>query len=106
MKLSCAGLQLQRGVEDITTVEAALEEATFKAGGILESNRGALHKIDWSRSSRTDKGVHSCSTVSSLQHLAFRQHEETLYSKYTRSWQHVPAMRGRNACNLASPSEL
>ncbi|EIE24783.1 pseudouridine synthase [Coccomyxa subellipsoidea C-169] len=66
MKLSCAGLQLQRGVEDITTVEAALEEAIFKAGGILESNRGALHKIDWSRSSRTDKGVHSCSTVIGL----------------------------------------
>lgn len=30
----------------------------------MESNRGALHKIYWSRSSRTDKGVHSCATVS------------------------------------------
>lgn len=64
MRFPLAGLQLQRGVEDITTIEAALEDAIGKAGGILESNRGALHKIDWSRSSRTDKGVHSCSTVS------------------------------------------
>ncbi|BDA49208.1 probable tRNA pseudouridine synthase 1 at N-terminal half [Coccomyxa sp. Obi] len=60
------GLQLQRGVEEITTVEAALENAIAKAGGILESNMGALHKIDWSRSSRTDKGVHSCATVIGL----------------------------------------
>ncbi|KAK9918566.1 hypothetical protein WJX75_005011 [Coccomyxa subellipsoidea] len=65
-KSSFQGLQLQRGVEDITTIEAALEDAIGKAGGILESNRGALHKIDWSRSSRTDKGVHSCSTVIGL----------------------------------------
>ena len=61
-----AGLQLQRGVEGITTVEAALEEAIAKTGGILDSNRGALQKIDWSRSSRTDKGVHSLSTARAL----------------------------------------
>lgn len=48
---------------DITTVEAALEQAIARASGILASNVGALHKIDWSRSSRTDKGVHSLSTV-------------------------------------------
>ena len=52
----------------MTTVEAALEEAIARAGGILESNRGALQKIDWSRSSRTDKGVHSCSTVRTDSH--------------------------------------
>lgn len=65
-----AGLQLQRGVEEITTIEAALENAIAKAGGILESNMGALHKIDWSRSSRTDKGVHSCATVSTSMALS------------------------------------
>lgn len=64
--MHAAGLQLQKGAAGITTVEAALEEAIAKTGGILDSNRGALQKIDWSRSSRTDKGVHSCSTVRSL----------------------------------------
>ena len=54
----------------VTTVEAALEEAIARSGGMLESNRGSLQKVDWSRSSRTDKGVHSCSTVRMLCFIA------------------------------------
>lgn len=38
-------------------IEAELESAIYKAGGILDSNFGELHKIGWTRSSRTDKGV-------------------------------------------------
>ena len=38
-------------------IENELETAIFKAGGIRDSNYGDLHKIDWARSSRTDKGV-------------------------------------------------
>lgn len=45
------------------TIEDALEAAIFAAGGILPSNMGALKKLGWSRSSRTDKSVHSLSTV-------------------------------------------
>ena len=37
-------------------------------GGILPSNVGHNDRMKWSRSSRTDKGVHSLSTVSSLWH--------------------------------------
>ncbi|KAL4422713.1 hypothetical protein ABPG75_008910 [Micractinium tetrahymenae] len=48
------------------TVEDALEEAIFRAGGILPSNRGQLSKVGWSRSSRTDKSVHSLATVVGL----------------------------------------
>ncbi len=48
------------------TVEDVLEEAIYKSGGILDSNRGSLGKIGWCRSSRTDKRVHSLSTVISL----------------------------------------
>ncbi|KAL4448956.1 hypothetical protein ABPG77_007673 [Micractinium sp. CCAP 211/92] len=48
------------------TVEDALEEAIFRAGGILPSNRGQLSKVSWSRSSRTDKSVHSLATVVGL----------------------------------------
>ena len=58
-----AGSQLQRHEGDTATVEGVLETAVFRAGGILESNMGALGKIGWSRSSRTDKGVHSLGTV-------------------------------------------
>lgn len=38
----------------------------MKAGLMRKCNFGALHKVKWSRSSRTDKGVHSCATVVSL----------------------------------------
>lgn len=48
------------------TIEEVLESAIFTSGGILESNRGNLGKIGWSRSSRTDKRVHSLSTVISM----------------------------------------
>ncbi|KAI8103068.1 hypothetical protein M9434_005854 [Picochlorum sp. BPE23] len=68
------GLQIQpsqRGAEwaaqvPSLTVEDVLEDAIYKSGGILESNRGSLGKIGWCRSSRTDKRVHSLSTVISL----------------------------------------
>jgi tRNA pseudouridine38-40 synthase len=48
------------------TIEEVLEAAIFASGGILESNRGNLGKVGWSRSSRTDKRVHSVSTVISM----------------------------------------
>lgn len=40
-----------------------LELALLRAGLIAASNYGELRKIRWSRSSRTDKGVHSLATV-------------------------------------------
>ena len=61
--LCCAGLQLQRVEGEASTVEGVLETALFRAGSILQSNLGALGKIGWTRSSRTDKGVHSLATV-------------------------------------------
>ncbi|CAM6104848.1 unnamed protein product [Calypogeia fissa] len=57
------GLQMMRGPEAANTIEYQLERAIYKAGGILETNYGHLDKLSWSRSSRTDKGVHSLSTV-------------------------------------------
>ena len=75
-----AGLQIQRiqrGDSELTTIESELEQALAKAGRVLESNVGAHHKMGWSRSSRTDKGVHSLATVCppSPSHL-FPQHAE------------------------------
>ena len=70
---SYRGLQQQPSQQHIQfddgrqhTVEDVLEEAVYQSGGILESNRGSLGKINWSRSSRTDKRVHSLSTVISM----------------------------------------
>ncbi|KAI3430436.1 hypothetical protein D9Q98_005031 [Chlorella vulgaris] len=57
------GLQMQSNGRADDSVEDTLEEAIFRAGGILESNRGKLSKVAWSRSSRTDKSVHSVATV-------------------------------------------
>ncbi|CAM8975482.1 unnamed protein product [Rhodiola kirilowii] len=60
------GLQLQRNEPSVSTIEEELENAIYKAGGILDTNFGNLHKIGWTRSSRTDKGVHSLATTISL----------------------------------------
>jgi tRNA pseudouridine38-40 synthase len=57
------GLQAQPDNAPQQTIEDALEAAIFAAGGILPSNMGSLKKLGWSRSSRTDKSVHSLATV-------------------------------------------
>jgi len=53
------GLQLQRGKEGVRggTIEDVLEAALHAAGAISDANMGDLHKIGWSRGSRTDKGA-------------------------------------------------
>uniref|UniRef100_A0AAV1UES2 Pseudouridine synthase I TruA alpha/beta domain-containing protein n=1 Tax=Peronospora matthiolae TaxID=2874970 RepID=A0AAV1UES2_9STRA len=50
------GLQLNN---DVQTIEDEIRHAIFKAGAMRESNFEDLGKIDWTRSSRTDKGVHA-----------------------------------------------
>jgi hypothetical protein len=50
------GLQVN---PDANTVEKHLEKALFLAGGIVESNYANLHKIQWTRTARTDRGVHA-----------------------------------------------
>lgn len=62
-ELRFPGLQFSKD-EGVKTIEKELIEAIHKAGLITDANKGDLHKLKWSRSSRTDKGVHSLSTVS------------------------------------------
>lgn len=50
------GVQLN---DNVQTIEHELRQAIFNAGAMRESNFEDLGKIDWSRSSRTDKGVHA-----------------------------------------------
>jgi len=51
-----------------STVDDVIEDAIYKAGGILFSNYRSkgLSRLKWSRSSRTDKGVSSLFTVVGL----------------------------------------
>lgn len=51
-----SGVQLNAHVH---TIEHELRDAVFRVGAMRESNFEDLGKIDWSRSSRTDKGVHA-----------------------------------------------
>ncbi|KAG3137034.1 hypothetical protein PC128_g25811 [Phytophthora cactorum] len=50
------GLQLN---ENVKTIEDDIRHAIFQACAKRESNFEDLGKIDWARSSRTDKGVHA-----------------------------------------------
>lgn len=45
------------------TIENELRKALFQAGCVIQSNSEDLGKINWSRSSRTDKGVHAARIV-------------------------------------------
>ena len=56
------GLQMDPN-STLPTIESIVEAALGKLGCILPSNRRQLQKIGWSRSSRTDKGVHAARTV-------------------------------------------
>eukprot|EP01025_Chloroclados_australasicus_P060037 TRINITY_DN764_c0_g1_i1.p1 TRINITY_DN764_c0_g1~~TRINITY_DN764_c0_g1_i1.p1 ORF type:complete len:607 (-),score=39.44 TRINITY_DN764_c0_g1_i1:535-2355(-) len=53
----------------LPTIEEVLERAIFLAAGISEDNFGDINKVKWNRVSRTDKGVHSLSTVITLKML-------------------------------------
>eukprot|EP00200_Dunaliella_tertiolecta_P018396 CAMPEP_0202397978 /NCGR_PEP_ID=MMETSP1128-20130828/975_1 /ASSEMBLY_ACC=CAM_ASM_000463 /TAXON_ID=3047 /ORGANISM="Dunaliella tertiolecta, Strain CCMP1320" /LENGTH=659 /DNA_ID=CAMNT_0049001017 /DNA_START=2910 /DNA_END=4889 /DNA_ORIENTATION=+ len=60
------GLQINRWSAPESTVEGTLEVALLRAGLIAPSNYGDLYRLKWTRSSRTDKGVHSLATVIGL----------------------------------------
>lgn len=45
------------------TIEAELELALYLAGSISKDNFGNPRKVSWSRSGRTDKGVHAAAQV-------------------------------------------
>ncbi|KAJ5069801.1 tRNA pseudouridine synthase a [Anaeramoeba ignava] len=74
------GLQIQYKSENTKTIEDELIEAFVKANGISEENKEHVKKVGWSRSGRTDKGVHA-----SRQCIAFKalleKDEENLRTK-------------------------
>lgn len=96
-----AGLQMipsQVGRDDLLPpVEQLLEWAVMKAGLMRKENFGAFHKVRWSRSSRTDKGVHSLASV-----VSFKAHCNV------RHWEQDPEgiayAQAINKCALRSRS--
>ncbi|KAL7582449.1 hypothetical protein Lser_V15G42131 [Lactuca serriola] len=115
------GLQMQKD-DSISTVEKELETAIYKAGGIRDSNLGDLQKIAWARSSRTDKGVHSLSTMISLKMeipeyawtgdpngVALANLVNTYLPKNIRVFSILPSQRSfdaRRECNIRKYSYL
>jgi len=63
-----AGLQMNINPKQ-STIEAELEKSLHKVGCVSDANHGLLSKIGWSRSSRTDKGVHCARMVISAKLL-------------------------------------
>ena len=56
-------------------MEDTLAAALVKSGAIAASNAGDLKKIGWSRSSRTDKGVHALAGVVALKMETHPDHD-------------------------------
>ena len=61
------GLQIN---PNCRSVEAELERALFLCGAIQECNFGFMHKSQWSRAARTDRGVHAAGQCCAMK-LAF-----------------------------------
>lgn len=57
------GLQIQNGPTPQKAIENVVHDAIFDAGMMLSTNKNDVQRLKWSRSSRTDKGVHSLGTV-------------------------------------------
>lgn len=96
-----AGLQANRELPGLPTIEGVLEPAIFKAGMIAEANFGDFRKTKWSRSSRTDKGVHSLATVIGLRILMDEEDYET-------GWHHevVVSYTPAAGCRPTCPSSV
>eukprot|EP00958_Prasinococcus_capsulatus_P022480 scaffold3166_cov399-Prasinococcus_capsulatus_cf.AAC.26 len=62
------GMQRNPGAK---TIEAELEQALNKAGGISDQNFGEPSKVQWARAARTDKGVSALCQVVSLNMVCY-----------------------------------
>lgn len=61
-----SGLQLDEKNNALKFIEGELRDALVRVSAISETNSMSLAKIDWSRSSRTDKGVHASKVIISV----------------------------------------
>ncbi|KAG9397045.1 tRNA pseudouridine synthase [Carpediemonas membranifera] len=57
------GLQIQEGPDGLPTIEGEVFKALVAAGAVSEENAVSVHKIKWSRTARTDKGVHALRNI-------------------------------------------
>lgn len=84
--------------ENAKTVEAEVELALYLAGALSKDNFGNLRKVSWSRSGRTDKGVHAaaqviCCRTESCSNVFFVSTPVTMCDQST----HVPRQQDNKA---------
>ena len=60
---------LQISAQGLPTIQGEIFDSFYKAGMIADSNKDDSHKLKWSSSSRTDKGVHTSFCVCSFKLL-------------------------------------
>lgn len=60
------GLQFQPSQQNTVTIESVLVKALVDIGAMRPTNAEDIKKVCWSRSSRTDKGVHAARIILSL----------------------------------------
>eukprot|EP00158_Paraphelidium_tribonemae_P007050 Partr_v1_DN28090_c1_g1_i3_m57115 putative Trna pseudouridine synthase len=107
------GMQFQNS--DVPTIEAELVKALAKTGAIEECNMDSLHKIQFQRCARTDKGVHALGQVVSCKLVIPQSCENTNESSVElakevnkhlpdqiRVWGHVRTNDKFNAKNRCS----
>ena len=75
------GLQIDTSDNNFTTVEGEMIKALLAAGFVSESNAVDLSKIGWSRSSRTDKGVHASRIVLSMKLVVDSNFDQKVHSQ-------------------------
>ncbi len=98
------GLQIN---PDAVTVESVLEQSLYDAGCIDEANHKNLHKINWTRTARTDKGVSAvgqvvCAKLVLGDEASFCQRVNAKLPPDVRLFTHLRITKGFNAKNNCS----
>ena len=75
------GLQIDTSDNAFSTVEGEMIKALVASGFVSESNAVDLSKIGWSRSSRTDKGVHASRIVLSMKLVVDNNFNQKIHSQ-------------------------
>ena len=75
------GLQIDSSDNAFRTVEGEMIKALTASGFVSESNAVDLAKIGWSRSSRTDKGVHASRIVLSMKLVIDSNFDQMIHSQ-------------------------
>lgn len=97
------GLQIQMGPNPQRAIENVLHDAIYEAGMMLPTNRSDPHRLKWSRSSRTDRGVHSLGSVR-MQSATPADDDTHRSSRACWKWSSMRLSLTRGDCPSQAPS--